>query len=804
MMIKIVEYFKISRSYLVYSFILQFLLSSGCGANQKLPQATPPSTYKVNQKTLSGSELYSLLGSKSNCDQKSCAIAVEVSKNQKKDSVNDYANDYNNSFVVSFDNANDDTHYEFLLSDSDSNFSNYSSYSSLAKQGYNSTFSNNHQAIINYANASYLLPATLLPGIAGLSTKGLSLLILSTGIILTGTILASSGLNEGEEFQGPRRRRKRLLKKPDLKEEHNNQNPSPTLPIFTLPEEESGNQKSNPNKHLVRLSKSQIEKVEKKSKYGFENLPSFKNKRPLDDLLLFDQKLAKLTSYKLTLKNNSNAYNQLSFDALELLNKKLFDYYELTNEKLFQNLTNIFGLYSQRSPIRLSEYHKVSFWKTQRRTFALWLYKNNDPLAVVLALNLLTNDYGIDTDHLAKLFNSSHQQVLSSKTSAAKFITYNYFAQDLFSNMDSIEKIADYMLIKFSLTKYDTMKDIISLKLDLQINVYKFLEKIYTFIDFYKLDATDLVAFLTDVIKFFHNNFSVNQAISRFMDLKNPANAKHFKNKKEMMEKAFIYWILANSQNISYERIKNVSHFFDEELTNFEQILYPKKDIKFVFNDNKSSIRYRSDNMFSHKVNLIYNNLVKDHPNLIKDYPSDVIKNLIIIRYLPKPNNVNVVFARKLNIDLDKLISILQLIEKYLLKFNSSNYVRKLEIGKVIDNDPEYFSLLFKDILEFKGTKPIIQPEIIKNLIIDFHDNKLKNYIERVLFVGFVLKHKQPSWPSLQSVINIHKELFPDFINYNNIFDPNLYKEESLMETLKLTHKIAARFVEYVALHTEK
>ena len=263
MIIKIVEYFKISRSYLVYYFILQFLLSSGCGANQKLPQVTSPSTYTVSQKTLSGSELHSLLGSKSNCDQKNCTVAVEISNSQKtNDSIDDYANYYadNNSFVVSFNdnNASDDTHYEFLLSDNNSNFSNYSSYSSLAKQGYNSTFSDNHQAIINYSNASYLLPATLLPGVIGLSTKGLSLLILSTGVVLTGTILASSGLNQGPEFQRPKDL-KPLLPKPDLKKprKYNNQDPSPVLPIFTLPEEESGNQKSNPNKHLVRLSKSQ-------------------------------------------------------------------------------------------------------------------------------------------------------------------------------------------------------------------------------------------------------------------------------------------------------------------------------------------------------------------------------------------------------------------------------------------------------------------------------------------------------------------------------------------------------------------
>ena len=797
MIIKIVEYFKISRSYLIYSFILQFLLFSGCGANQKLPKTTTPSNYTVKQKTLSGSELYSLLGSKSNCDHKNCTIAVEVSKNQR---VKNYAD--NNSFLVSFNdnNANDDTHYEFLVSDSDSNFSNYSSYSSLAKQGYNSTFSDNHQAIINYSNASYLLPATFLPGIIRLSTKELSLLILSTGVILTGIILASSGLNEKPEFQKPKKYLKPLSPKPDLKKprKYNNQGPSPKPPIFRLPEEKSGNKKSNPNKHLVRLNKSQLEQEEEKQKYISENLPSFSNKRPLDDLLLFDQKLANLTSYKLSLKNNSNTYNQLSFQALELLNKKLFDYYESTNEELFQNLNKIFGLNSQGFSINISVQYKLSFDKNQRRTFALWLYKNNDPLAVALALKLLTND-DIDTGYLAKLFNSSHQQVLSSKASAAKFISYNYFAQDLFKNIHSIEKIADYMLIKFSSAELATIKDLISLEFYSQIFVHKFLERIYTFIDFYKLDATDLAIFLTEIIKFSKNNSELKKAISRGMNLKNPENAKGFENKKEIMEQAFAFWILAKySKDISYKKIENVSNYFDEALTNFERILYPKKDIKFVFNNNKSSIRYRSDNLFSHKMYVIYNNLIKDHPNLMKDYPSDVIKNLIIMQYIPKPANINSAFAKRLNIDSEKLISILQLIKKYSLRY------RKLKIGRVIDNDDrEYFSLLFKNILEFKGTTPIIQTEIIKNLIIDFHDNELKNEIEKVLFIRFILKHKQPSWPSLQTAVNLHKELFPDIIKYRNIFDPDLYKEQSLMETLKLTHKITASFVEYVALNTQ-
>ena len=523
-------------------------------------------------------------------------------------------------------------------------------------------------------------------------------------------------------------------------------------------------------------------------------------------MLLFDQKLANLTSYKLTLKDNSNIYNQLSSEAKEFLNKKLLDFYLLTDEDLLQNITKIFELSSEKYQTNIPLDHKSPSHKFSKKNFILWVYKNNEPLALALALNLLTNDYDIDTVYLAKIFNSSPQQVISSQASADKFITYNYFLRDLFSNMHSIEKMADYMLIQFSLTKPYTIEHIIYSFFDSQFYTHYFLKHIYYFINIFELNNIDLVIFLKHIVKLKEKNFELNKAISKIFNLENHKNDKYFKNKREILEQAFTYSSLAkSSKNISYERIKNISNYFYGKLTNFERILYPKKDIKFIFNDNKSSIRYRSDNVFSHKIYLIYTNLIKDHPDLIKDYPSDIIKSMIIMEYLPNFSYKNNVLARILNIDLEKLISIRQLIEKYSLKYNSSSfYVARLDVlDRVIDNDPEYFSLLFKDILEFKGIKPITQPEIIKNLIIDFHDNELKNKIERVLFIDFVLKLKQPNWFSLQEAINLHKKLFPYIIKYHNIFDPDLYKEESLMETLKLTHKIAANFVRYVAYNTE-
>ena len=540
------------------------------------------------------------------------------------------------------------------------------------------------------------------------------------------------------------------------------------------------------------------------------------NKITSNFLLIYDNKPLVLNSTEKTIKDIKNS-------LLSLYNLSSYDYvlyFDEDCENIIKNdelkLTNISKIYMEKIDTNNLELNKIYNFlrkkdellgsKKERETedFNIKYYVND---------NKIEKKFVPDIDELYNFFNDKNTQVVISKVDDSKI---------------SKEENTKNNMIPFD---YDEFKK----KNNINDNINNF-EDFYEYIEKYEFKKSNKdIKEENNFNNFYEENEYIN-AIENDDNNLNDESSFELENKKEEYvnlndnlkiyktenrEEEFIYYNIKKEKNdyIKVEYKKNDSE------NNFEEIIKNCKNSykkissffnkKFLTNENKKEIHQFILDLNLDKYDYIKNGIF-EKINIILD-----LDNTLIHTFIPSPEETNFVFNKLLNLNKEKNIFKIDLINNnknfvvyFILRKGIKNFFNKLKYfcnfyinssGRI-----EYVKAIAKKIekeCNIKITKIIAREDEKANIFKNFNEfeidysnsiiiddkidvwNKYKVKILKKYPSSFILVSKIFFNQGFMNLSNeIQKKKYKD-LNSNINFDFNIIDEKNWMNTKILKYK---------------
>ena len=571
-----------------------------------------------------------------------------------------------------------------------------------------------------------------------------------------------------------------------LQTNNNDPNENPFPPIIPDLEQKTQHQgRSNP--FIKRLDPSQTQNSTKNfDKFSKNILPNFHD----------DDFFASLENYPARLSNiNGFYFKTIDYREIPITNQQRQLINTLT-DYFYKNISRddlddiIYQIHDELTQTNSSFSHQFKDTYQTRyirlKLLLSWIYLNHGVLKTILTLKLLTN-HSIDADKLSKMFgvfeSDINKNVYQSKVEIIKL-----FDKDFLHNIDDINILADYIILTFSLIPENKM--VAQIRENFQFSFLKddFYRAVLSFMRYYRLTSLQKIMFLTTIIKIYplEQDFSTS-------------NFHILQSEIPIMEEAFYEYLIAQRYKILKNSNPQLIDKIIDSLSNFESVIFSKIDASYNYQQG-NTLTYQSNQNLLSRLNLAIESYYNE-PDSIK-YPKSILRKILFVQIFSSEKN-HLFFRSLLEIDYDPYLKLKDSLRLHYI--NSGGYFRHLQplnLRHVLAFDDEKILSMTNHLLHYSDENPLTDSDQIKMLISQFHNNKLSNDLERMIFINFVLRLRLVSINSIMLTIRNYYKYDPE-IAIENYFDLETYHIDPPIKIIKIIDQTTKKFIKFIGEATE-